>query len=60
MYMSSRFTCEKLTLTCEMLIWKDWIIKKTKVYESFGVSGFKLHKLLDNFLGSIGITLSAK
>ena len=32
----------KLTLTCEMLIWKDWIIKKTKVYESLIESNFRL------------------
>ena len=32
----------KLTLTCEMLIWKDWIIKKSKVYESIIESNFRL------------------
>ncbi len=32
----------KLTLTCEMLIWKDWIIRKTKVYESLIESNFRL------------------
>lgn len=32
----------KLTLTCEMLVWKDWIIKKSKVYESLIESDFRL------------------
>ena len=33
---------DKLTLTCEMLIWKDWKIKKQKVYESVISSDFRL------------------
>ncbi len=32
----------KLTLTCEMRIWKDWNIKKTEVYESIIESNFRL------------------
>ncbi len=33
---------KKLTLTCEMLFSKDWICKKTKVYESIIESNFRL------------------
>jgi len=33
---------EKLSLTCEMTIWKDWVIRKTKVYESIVKSNFRL------------------
>ncbi len=41
----------KLTLTCEMLIWKDWIIRKTKVYESLIESNFRLtYKEVDDIL----------
>lgn len=32
----------KLTLTCEMSIWKNWIIKKAEVYESIIESNFRL------------------
>lgn len=32
----------KLTLTCEMIIWKDWVIRKSKVYESIIESDFRL------------------
>jgi len=39
----------KLSLTCEMLIWKDWVIRKTKVYESLIESDFRLtYKEVDN------------
>jgi len=41
----------KLALTCEMLIWKDWIIRKTKVYESLIESNFRLtYKEVDDIL----------
>jgi len=43
----------KLTLTCEMLIWKDWVIKKTKVYESIIESDFRLtYKEVDEIVAS--------
>jgi len=32
----------KLTLTCEMLVWKDGVIRKIKVYESIIKSDFRL------------------
>ena len=32
----------KLTITCEMLVWKDWVIRNTKVYESIIESNFRL------------------
>jgi len=41
----------KLTLTCEMLIWKDWVIRKNKVYESLIESNFRLtYKEVDNIV----------
>jgi len=32
----------KLTLTCEMLVWKNWVIKNAEVYESIIESDFRL------------------
>ena len=41
----------KLTLTCEMLIWKDWVIRKIKVYESLIESNFRLtYKEVDDII----------
>ncbi len=33
---------DKLTLTCEMTIWQNWVLKKTKVYESIINSNYRL------------------
>ncbi len=33
---------EKLSLTCEMNIWKDWVIRKSKVFESIIKSDYRL------------------
>ncbi len=41
----------KLTLTCEMLIWKDGVIRKIKVYESLIESNFRLtYKEVDDII----------
>lgn len=42
---------KKLTLTCEMIIWNNWKIKETRVYESFIKSDFRLtYKEVDEIL----------
>ena len=41
----------KLVLTCEMVIWKNWIIKKTSVYENIIESNFRLtYKEVDDIV----------
>lgn len=42
---------EKLTLTCEMIIWNNWKIKSQKVYESVISSNFRLtYKEVDEII----------
>jgi len=42
---------EKLSLTCEMVVWKDWVLRKTKVYESIISSDFRLtYKEVDDIV----------
>ncbi len=44
---------EKLTLTCEMIIWNNWIIKSQKVYESKIISNYRLtYREVDEILSS--------
>lgn len=44
---------EKLTLTCEMIIWNNWKIKSQKVYESVIKSDFRLtYREVDEILNS--------
>lgn len=44
---------EKLTLTCEMIIWKDWELKKQLVYESIIKSDYRLtYKEVDDIVSS--------
>ncbi len=42
---------QKLTLTCEMIIWNNWVLKSQKVYESVISSDFRLtYKEVDEIL----------
>lgn len=44
---------DKLTLTCEMIIWKDWKLKSQKVYESVINSNFRLtYKFVEEIINS--------
>ncbi len=42
---------DKLTLTCEMIVWKDWELKKYSIYESIIKSDFRLtYKEVDEII----------